>query len=95
MIPAGPQSNSRDTHYVVEKHFWALHCDYIQKGTEHKILTAKNKVVLDTSTSLIHGPKEVISPLISGITVAEDCSNLATLPELHFAIDGMPYTLAG
>jgi hypothetical protein len=44
---------------------------------------------------MIHGPKEVMAPLIDGITVSEDCSNLDTLPSLTFALDGLKYTLWG
>jgi hypothetical protein len=52
-------------------------------------------VTLDTSSSLIHGPKSLIAPLIAGIEVASDCSNIASLPLLHFALDGAVYSLNG
>lgn len=95
-IPAPKKaSNGQDTHYVTERKYWALHADYIQNGSEAKILTPKTKVILDTSSSLIHGPKEVMGPLIASITVSEDCSNVDSLPALKFALDGMPYTLWG
>jgi len=89
------ESNGHDTHYIVEKHYWGIHIDYLQKDTEHKILTSKYLVTLDSSSSLIHGPKEVISPLIAGIEVAADCSNIDSLPSLHIALDGQAYTLTG
>lgn len=89
------ESNGHDTHFLVEKHYWGLNVDYIQKDKDHKILTPKHLLTLDTSSSLIHGPKEVIAPLIDGITVSSDCSNLDSLPPLHFAVDGQAYTLTG
>jgi hypothetical protein len=91
----GEENATHDTHYIVEKHFWGIHIDYLQQDKEHKILTPKHLVTLDTSSSLIHGPKEVISPLIAGIEVASDCSNVAALPQIHFALDGQVYTLSG
>jgi hypothetical protein len=95
-IPSGPQVyNSMDTHFVVEKNYWALHVDYVEQGTAKKILTPSYKVVLDSTSSLIHGPKSVMGPLIDGISVAADCSNIDSLPDLHFAIDAAPYTLSG
>ena len=84
-----------DMHYVVEKHFWALDIDYMQKDTEKKVLTPDYMAVLDTTTPFVHGPKAIISPLIAGITVAEDCSNVSTLPTIRFSIDGASYTLHG
>jgi hypothetical protein len=40
-IPAPAANNAigahQDTHYVTERHYWALHADYIQQGTAKKI----------------------------------------------------------
>lgn len=74
---------------------WAMSIDYVQQGTMPKILTPKNLVTLETSSSLISGPSSIISPLIDGITVNADCSDIESLPEIDFAIDGMAYTLWG
>jgi hypothetical protein len=83
-----------DTHKVVEEKYWALQFKSIAQGT--KVIDASNyKAVIDSGTSLLVGPKSLVDPLIEGITVAKDCSNLATLPQLSFTIDESTYTLDG
>merc|ERR1711970_1315845 len=39
------------------------------------------------------GPKDLVDPLIAGITVKSDCSGIDSLPDLHFQIDDTAYTL--
>ena len=39
------------------------------------------------------GPKAIVDPLIEGISVSGDCSNLSSLPDLSFTIDTTPYVL--
>ena len=52
-------------------------------------------MVLDTSSSLIHGPKDIMGPFVAGLSVKEDCSDVDSLPELKFVFDGSKYTLEG
>lgn len=52
-----------------------------QKGTENVI------GVIDTGTSLIAGPPDVVNPIIAQINVTTDCSNLASLPNISFTMD--------
>jgi len=82
-----------DTHKVVEQKYWALQLDSIAQGSK-KIEASKYKAVIDSGTSLLVGPKEVVTPLIEGITVSKDCSNLDSLPDMTFTIDGTDYTLS-
>jgi hypothetical protein len=42
---------------------------------------------LDTGTSVIAGPSDIINAALLELGVADDCSNYATLPKLGFAID--------
>ena len=84
-----------DTHKVVEEKYWALQLDSLQQGTGAKIDASKYKAVIDSGTSLLVGPKDLVDPLIKGISVKADCSNLDTLPELSITIDSTVYTLAG
>ena len=42
--------------------------------------------VIDTGTSLIAGPPDVVNPIIAQINVTEDCSNLASLPNISFVM---------
>ena len=50
--------------------------------------------MIDSGTSLLVGPKEIVDPLINGIAVKSDCSNKAAQPTLTFTIDTQDYTLA-
>lgn len=81
-----------DTHKVVEEKYWALQLDSIAQG-DKKIDASKYKAVIDSGTSLMVGPKEIIDPLIEGIKVSKTCVGLRTLPDMHFVIDGTDYVL--
>lgn len=84
-----------DTHPVVEQKYWALALNSMQQGSNPKIDASKYKAVIDSGTSLLVGPKEIVDDLIKGISVKADCSNLNSLPTLTFTIDNTAYTLAG
>lgn len=83
-----------DTHPVVEQKYWALQLKTVAQGS--KTIDASNyKAVIDSGTSLLVGPTHIIDPLIEGISVKSDCSNLSTLPTMSFTIDNSTYTLEG
>lgn len=82
-----------DTHKVVEKKYWGLKLGGLKQGNT-KIGVEGYKAVIDSGTSLIAGPTHIIDPLIDGIQVAGDCSNLNKLPSLTFTIDTTDYVLA-
>ena len=81
-----------DTHPVVEQKYWALALKTIAQG-DKVIDASKYKAVIDSGTSLLVGPKALVDPLIAGITVKQDCSNLNSLPTMSFTIDSQTYTL--
>lgn len=46
----------------------------------------KCHVAVDTGTSLLAGPTEIVSALVEKLQVADDCSNLQSLPDLGFIV---------
>jgi len=75
-----------DKHNVVEQKYWALQLKTVSQGSTD-IDASKYKAVIDSGTSLLVGPKDIVDPLIKGIEVKADCSNLDSLPEISFTID--------
>lgn len=82
-----------DTHKVVEQKYFSLALKSVSQGST-VIDASKYKAVIDSGTSLLVGPKEIVDPLIAGITVNADCSNISALPTLSFTIDETQYDLA-
>jgi len=81
-------------HNVIEKTYWNLKLDSFRvNGTE--IPTKGFKAAIDSGTSLIVGPKEILDPLVAAVgEVASDCSNVSTLPTITFEIDNHLYELS-
>merc|ERR1719198_2617612 len=95
MVIPGMDSENFETiqkHAVVEQKYWALKLDSIAQG-DSKIDASDYKAVIDSGTSLLVGPKKIVDPLIKGIKVKEDCSNIADLPTMTFTIDETDYEL--
>lgn len=49
--------------------------------------------VIDSGTSVLVGGAKLVDPLIEGIIVAQDCSNLDKLPTITFQFDDQDYPL--
>ena len=94
VVPGMDEENytTIDTHKVVEQKYWALQLDSIAQA-DSKIDASDYKAVIDSGTSLLVGPKAIVDPLIKGISVKKDCSNLKELPSMTFTIDGTDYEL--
>jgi len=95
MVVPGMDSENYETiekHNVVEQKYWALKLDSIAQG-DSKIDASDYKAVIDSGTSLLVGPKKIVDPLIKGITVKKDCSNIDSLPSMTFTIDETDYEL--
>lgn len=94
IIPGWDSENygTIDTHKVVEEKYWALNLVSVAQG-DKKIDASKYKGVIDSGTSLLVGPKEIVDQLIDGITVKQDCSGLDSLPNISFTIDSQTYEL--
>lgn len=46
------------------------------------------QVAVDTGTSLLAGPTDIINALIDRLAVADDCANYKKLPDLGFIVEG-------
>jgi len=80
------------THKVIEETYWNL--DLVKMtGPNGDVDCTGYKAAIDSGTSLIMGPNTLLQPLLEGITVEEDCSNLDSLPEISFTFDGTTYPL--
>lgn len=80
------------THNVIEKTYWNV--NFVKmSGPNGDIDVTGYKAAIDSGTSLIMGPNTLLQPLLAGITVEQDCSNLATLPNITFTFDQTDYVL--
>ncbi|KAK2196981.1 bifunctional Aspartic peptidase A1 family/Aspartic peptidase domain superfamily/Peptidase family A1 domain [Babesia duncani] len=66
---------------VVSTDYWIIEMDTILIG-EMEARMPKVNAAIDTGSSLISGPSEIILPLLDTLNVAEDCSNVDNLPKL-------------
>lgn len=48
----------------------------------------KCQVAVDTGTSLLAGPTDIVNALIDRLSVADDCANYKKLPQLGFLVQG-------
>lgn len=88
----GGENTAFEFHDVVEKRYWSLNLTGMKQG-DKAIPVDGYKAVIDSGTSVLVGPNTLVTPLIDGITVAEDCSNRDTLPNISFTIDTIEYVL--
>jgi len=80
------------THDVIEKTYWNLNFTAMTGPNGTQQLTGQ-KAAIDSGTSLIVGSYDIITPLVEGITVEEDCSNVSSLPDITFTFDSTDYPL--
>merc|ERR1719337_499621 len=73
-------SVSRDTGY------WQVQIEDITINNEKQSLCNNCQVAVDTGTSQLAGPTDVINDLSSRLNVKSDCSNYGKLPDLGFVM---------
>lgn len=75
---------------VMDTGFWQVRLDAVTLGDHHLKGAADNNasVLLDTGTSLLAGPPDVVNSLLDQLGVASNCSNFASLPDIAFVIAG-------
>lgn len=81
-----------ETHKVVEERYWSLNLTGMKRG-DMSIPTDGFKAVIDSGTSLLVGSTHIMDPLIEGIQIMADCSNVDQQPDITFTIDTTDYTL--
>lgn len=79
-------------HNVIEEKYWSLNFTSAAQGS-NKIDVTGYKAVIDSGTSVLVGPTEIVTKLTDGITVNADCSNNSTLPNISFFLDDIEYVL--
>jgi hypothetical protein len=79
---------------VMNTGFWQVRLDDIALGKQPLSVCRGNcSVIVDTGTSLLAGPMEIVSILIDRLGVESDCSNYKSLPDLGFVFAGQALTL--
>merc|ERR1719464_957938 len=68
--------------------YWEVVIDDIMLGDQRLNICSGCRVAVDSGTSELAGPSNVISQLRSYMNVNKDCSNKANLPDLGFIING-------
>jgi len=69
--------------------YWQVAMEDVTIGNKKQKLCAGAggcQVAVDTGTSLLAGPTDVINALIDRLAVADDCANYAKLPDLGFVV---------
>lgn len=82
---------------VTEPGYWQVAMEDVMLGDERQDMCSGGRrcqVAVDTGTSLLAGPSEVVHMLISELRVEADCSNLRSLPDLSFVVGGRILSLA-
>ena len=68
--------------------YWEVQIDDITMDDHPQELCANCFVAVDTGTSELAGPSEVVDKLAENLNVLVDCSNFDKLPKLGFVIGG-------
>jgi hypothetical protein len=80
------------THNVIEETYWNLNITKMEGPNGVQELSGW-KAAIDSGTSLIVGPDQLVNPLVEGITVNKDCSGTEGLPDITFTFDDVDYVL--
>lgn len=79
-------------HSVIEPMYWSLDLTKVQVGGKTVDIENLPKFVVDSGTSLTMGPQKFVDSL-NLPEVAQDCSNLDTLPDVTFTLDDIEYVM--
>jgi len=71
--------------------YWQVKMEDVTIGNQKQNLCSGKdgcQVAVDTGTSLLAGPTDIINALMDRLGVADDCSNYKQLPALGFVVEG-------
>jgi len=71
---------------VTRQSYWQIGIDDVTFNNKKTGLCSNCQVAVDTGTSLLAGPSEVVQNLGSKLNLKEDCSNFHKLPMLGFSL---------
>lgn len=75
--------------------YWQVEMQDVTIGHERQQLCNGGcQAAVDTGTSLLAGPSDVVGSLVRRLRVAEDCSNFFSLPDLGFVMGNHTLTLS-
>merc|ERR1719440_1773613 len=82
--------------------YWEVSLDGLKFG-DTAIVSSSMKAIIDSGTSLLAGPKDMVSKLataagatsLMGKEYIVDCSKVSSLPDLDFTLGGKAFKLAG
>eukprot|EP00708_Paratrimastix_pyriformis_P003522 GAFH01002304.1.p1 GENE.GAFH01002304.1~~GAFH01002304.1.p1 ORF type:complete len:274 (+),score=103.08 GAFH01002304.1:317-1138(+) len=93
-----PKYRSTDFTYVplISDTYWAIAMDNIKVGGQAMNFcpNGRCKAIVDTGTSLIAGPSDLIAKLLEKVVVDPECKTLPDLPTITFTIGGVDYTFS-
>jgi hypothetical protein len=74
--------------------YWQVQMeDIVVSGKKQGLCHGKCQVAVDTGTSLMAGPTDIINSLTDKLNVSNDCSNYKNLPDLGFLVGEHTLTL--
>jgi len=68
--------------------YWQVQIEDVTMNNKRQGICADCQVAVDTGTSQLAGPSDVIATLTEKLNVKSDCSNFAELPKLGFVVKG-------
>lgn len=74
---------------VTAEGYWQVQMEDITLANTPQMICSgprKCQVAVDTGTSLLAGPSDVVETLVESLQVSQDCSNLGKLPDLGFIV---------
>jgi saccharopepsin len=85
---------------LTNESYWEVSLDGLKYG-DSAIVTSSMKAIIDSGTSLLAGPKDMVSKLataagatsLMGKEYIVDCSKVSSLPDLSITLGGKPFTL--